>query len=163
MGKFQAGLYEALSVHVRHRAWLNATLERPENFRSKTPPQTRLQRMRTARGDEDYEPTYPPIDGCEHLIGYLFEAGPLMKGPSPLTHTEINAWASLMGLELRPWEARFLKRLSMDYLAELQDAAQPMQPAPWSGNRHDQLKSAANSMRSSISALAEGWDEKEDS
>lgn len=37
-------------------------------------------------------------------------------GPNPLTWSDITAWASLTGTDLRPWEVRLLKQLDIVFL-----------------------------------------------
>lgn len=76
----------------------------------------------------------PPVDGGTHVLDYFFEIGPLMSagfGPGPITHTEINAWQELLGIELSPWEFRLIRRLSLEYLAESTRARKRDCPAPW--------------------------------
>lgn len=76
--------------------------------------------MRKEKKDDDYEPDMPEVD-AEYLLAYLFEVGPMMTAggyPGPLTHEELQAWQNLIGIELQPWEIRFLRRLSGEYLAE---------------------------------------------
>lgn len=65
----------------------------------------------------------PPLDSCEYLLTYLYEVGPVMQGgmgQTPLTHEEIAHWQRNIGLSLQPWEARFLKSLSREYLSQSQ-------------------------------------------
>lgn len=65
-----------------------------------------------------------------YLIEYLFELGPT-QGDAPLSHAELAAWQSNIGITLQPWEVRFLKKLSLEYLGEYRKAAEPDYPAPW--------------------------------
>lgn len=130
MGKFYGGLYEDLSVWVRHAAWLNACPQRPD---STGPRQTRIERLRADRG-ETFEPERPDAGPAAYLLGYLWQFGPTevtAGGSAPVSHREIQAWSELSGIELRPWEAHYLRRLSMDYLNELYAAEKPDRPAPW--------------------------------
>lgn len=79
-------------------------------------------------------PELPPAGVGAYLIAYLFEVGPTLTGamgPIPLTHEELRAWQDDMGLQLAPWECRFLRRLSVEYMAELHHAEKPDRPAPW--------------------------------
>lgn len=158
MGKFYEGLYEALSVYVRHSAWLSAVPERPKNDRSEAPLLSRLERLRQDRKDEDYRPDMPPIDVGGHVIGYLFEVGPSMvvgMGPGPVTHEELRAWQGNTGIELQPWEVRFLRRLSFDYLAELRKAEKPDCPPPWRADDYvPDIKRVTKSVQASIMELA---------
>ena len=75
----------------------------------------------------------PPCP-APYLIGYLFEMGPPVAagmGQGPLTHAEMVAWQQNVGVELHPWEARFIRQLSVEYLNESALATDPERPAPW--------------------------------
>ena len=131
MGKFYDGLYEVLSLHVRYSAWLNTPTERPA--RSINPPRSRLEQFRIDRKEEDYSPDMPPVS-AGHLILYLWEIGPILAdgmGSRPINHAELLAWSELIGIELQPWEARFILRLSQDYLMASRAAEKPDYPSPW--------------------------------
>lgn len=52
----------------------------------------------------------PPFDEGEYLIAYLHELCPTV----PVTFAEMAAWQAARGFELAPWEARLLRRLSID-------------------------------------------------
>ena len=75
-----------------------------------------------------------PMVSAPHLIDYLYEIGPGMPGAMgsvPLSQSEIAAWQSNIGIELQAWEARFLVRLSKEYLGEYYRADAPTRAAPW--------------------------------
>ena len=75
----------------------------------------------------------PPVE-VGHLILYLWEIGPVLAGGMgsiPISHAELLAWSGLIGIELQPWEARFILRLSQDYLMESRRAEKPDCPSPW--------------------------------
>jgi len=89
--------------------------------------------MRQSRKDPRYQPEMPPVD-AEFLIGYLWEIGPTISDggyPSQVTHEEIGWWQELTGIELHPWQVRFLRGLSREYLAESQRAEKLDCQAPW--------------------------------
>jgi hypothetical protein len=154
VGKFYEGLYEELSLYVRHYAWLNAAPERPKNDTSELPRLSRLEKMRKERKDDKYDPDMPPLEGADHLLSYLLEIGPTMAAggyPGPITHEELRAWIDLTGIELQPWEARFLRRLSHEYLAESHKAEKSDCPAPW---RSDDAKPEVSNTQAAIRALA---------
>ena len=74
--------------------------------------------MRDNRKDENYTPDMPPTNAGGYLVAYLFEVGPTMAsgmGMGPVTHQEIAAWQSLTGIPLTPWDARAIRRLSIEY------------------------------------------------
>lgn len=118
---------------------------------------SRLAALRKSRKDEDFEPAMPPIEAGHYLLAYLWEVGPVMPGgmsAGPLTHAEILAWSALVGVVLQPWEARCLRRLSVEYLNESQNATKRGAPAPWE-EAADQVEKAveANATKSAIRAL----------
>lgn len=91
---------------------------------------SRLERMEI----QGQQPPLPPLGVAGHLVNYLFEVGPVgygAMGPVPLTHSELAAWQSNTGIELNAWEARALRRLSMDYLAASNAATAPDCPPFW--------------------------------
>lgn len=133
MGKFQEALFDDLSLYVRQSAWLNAIPERAKNDKSEAPRISRLEEIRKARNDGEFEPEMPPAGAAEYLIVYLWEVGPTMVvggHAAQVTHVELRAWMDLTGLELEPWEVRFLRRLSGEYLGELYRAEKRECPAP---------------------------------
>lgn len=81
------------------------------------------------------EPDLPPIDSAlEFLIGYLFDAGPTSAsgmGAVPLTWADLEAWERGSGVALQPWQARLIRQLSAEYLAEAQVADAHDAPPPW--------------------------------
>ena len=75
----------------------------------------------------------PPVS-ASYLISCLWEIGPFLTsgmGSGPITNTEFLAWAELIGIEMHPWEARFIIRLSQDYLMESRRAEKQDCPSPW--------------------------------
>jgi len=140
---------------VRQLAWLNAA---PHREGDKSRPVSRLQRMRTDRADPRYMPEMPDPGGAAYLLAYLFELGPASStgmGTAPITHHELAAWRDLTGTPLQPWEARFLRALSREYVAEAAAAEDPMRPAPWSTQPStEQLHVVARSLRDEIAAMA---------
>lgn len=96
----------------------------------------------------------PPCD-APHLVGYLFEIGPTLAagmGEGPLTHGEIESWQRNTGIRLQSWEARLLKRLSIEYLNESSKARARDCPAPWGDAPVPNLK--AERTRDALRALA---------
>lgn len=69
---------------------------------------------------------------CEafYIVGYLVEMG-VTQGEHSLSHCEIESWQRQCGIELQPWEVRFVKRLSEAYLNESHAARDPNAKAPW--------------------------------
>ena len=129
MGKFYQAVGEELTLYVRHCAWLNAVPEKREGDKSKTPYVPRGEKMNAAGMD----PGMPPLD-APYLLGYFWEVGPTMPGGMgevPLTFHEIQAWQEQIGIDLQPWEARIIRRLSCEYLNQSNKATKLHCEAPW--------------------------------
>jgi len=78
-------------------------------------------------------PDMPPIR-APWIIDTLMDIGasePGGMGPVPLSWTTIAHWQSCMGVDLAPWLCRLLRRLSVEFVAESQNAREPDCPAPW--------------------------------
>lgn len=76
----------------------------------------------------------PAVKQGAYLLGYLLEVGPVFGGGTertPITFSELQAWQHLVGVHLRPWECRMLRRLSRDYLTQSAEASSRSCPAPW--------------------------------
>lgn len=83
--------------------------------------------------DEGQEAPIPP-NPYPQLTAILMQAGPFTHtgaGAAPLSALELQAWQHGTLTELSPWEFAVTLGLSSDYLAELQRAADPECPAPW--------------------------------
>lgn len=92
---------------------------------------SRLERLRKQYGD-DYEPEMPEVR-AEYLLGYLTELGmvaTLGEHQTQLSCVEISKWQDLIGIELQPWEVRFIRRLSVEYIVEGIRARKPTHPEP---------------------------------
>lgn len=78
-------------------------------------------------------PQLPP-NPLPHVLSRLIDIGmtePGGMGPVPLSSREVEAWQHNTGVELSPWEARLLRTLSREYVAQLAKAEEPDCPAPW--------------------------------
>lgn len=134
---------------------MNAVPERLENDKSKAPVLSRLEQMRKVRKDKNYEAPMPPVD-AQYILDYFFEIGPLMAAGmsgGPITHEEMVAWQRNTGIELSSWQARFIRRLSSDYLGESQRAEKRDCKAPWQVEVVDK-KIIAEDMKRQIQELA---------
>ena len=72
---------------------------------------------RTGKNLLDDEPLFPPL--FEHLWSWFFRLSRRRGGgfgPSPLTHQDIFAWATLSGITPNPWEVLQLEMLDDLYL-----------------------------------------------
>lgn len=88
---------------------------------------TRLQARR-----ERSEAIPLPPNPAEYLTEWLIEIGPSI-GDRPIGYADLAAWQAISGIELEPWEARALRRLSGEYLGQSARARKPDCPPPWSG------------------------------
>lgn len=126
---------------MRYSAWLNTTPERAEAVEIKGPQLSRLEALKhnwviakRGRKEEDYDPPMPPLYGSAYLLAYFFEIGPTLAagmGAGPITFSEIANWILVTGIELEPWEARFIQMLSKEYLDESFKAVKRDRIAPW--------------------------------
>lgn len=110
--------------------------------------------MRKDLEDDEYEPDMPPLD-AEYLSAYLFEIGPTMSAggyPGPITNGELDAWCNRIGIDLQPWESRFLCRLSREYVAESHRAEKADCPAPWASEElvEERREALANKVRTAM-------------
>ena len=101
----------------------------------------------------------PGVDGGAYLVGYLWEMGPTVAAgdrQAVLNHEAILAWQALIGVELEPWEVRFLRRLSGEYLTESHRAQQRDCPAPLRTQSESErdLNAVAKSMQQTLRELA---------
>lgn len=88
------------------------------------------------------------------MLTWLFEIGPTQSGgmaAGPITQQELAAWQMNTGIELQSWQARFLRRLSIEYLNEQHAAAKRNHPAPWDAN---DIKPEMSDTQAAIRALA---------
>ena len=118
---------------MRHSAWLGAVPEAAPGARADAAKLSRRERIERDGGEIEM----PPCDEGEYLIAYLYELGPTVAadmGAGPVTFAEMAAWQAARGFELEPWEARLLRRLSVDYLAESHRATERNCPPPWGGS-----------------------------
>ncbi|WP_347271797.1 phage tail assembly chaperone [Rhizorhabdus histidinilytica] len=65
---------------------------------------------------------------CLMEIG-LFQANGM--GISPTSWAEIDAWSRMTDVRLAPWQARLIRQLSVDYVAESRRAEDEHCPPPW--------------------------------
>lgn len=133
---------------MRHSAWLGAVPEAKEGARADSAELSRRERIERDGGEIEM----PPFDEGEYLIAYLYEMGPTVAagmGTGPVTFAEMAAWQAARGFELEPWEARLLRRLSVDYVAETHRATKRDSQPPWGGTvavRVSQNKAAARAL-----------------
>ena len=119
-----------MALYVRQSAWLDAI---PQSEGKKDLPANTVSR-RDAALDKGGSIEMPELECGDYLIKHLFDVGPTLAGGmgnSPITYSEIEAWQRITGIELLPWEAGLLRRLSAEYLAESSAATKHDRPAPF--------------------------------
>lgn len=134
MGKLQARLGEQLSIWIRYLAWLSAT-PKPDPKTKRGQQQdielfSRIEGMRRSGIKSPPMPHNPAPKFTDWLVemGLTEAAG---MSAVPISWKEINAWCDRTGIDLLPWEARLMRRLSTDYLAESRKAESETCPPPW--------------------------------
>lgn len=111
-------------------AWLNTRPDKVEGDKTAGLEPTRAERL---KAEGVGIPALPPCSAT-YLVDYLFEIGPVVHtaaGDAPIPHTEIAAWQANTCIRLSPWEARTLRRLSVDFVAESQRAKERDCKSPW--------------------------------
>lgn len=117
-------------------AWLNATPD--------TKQEGELSR-RAALEKENKEIETPECD-ASYILDYLFDLG-ITEGDKPLSHGEIESWQHNMAIELQPFEARFIKRLSVAYLHASHEMKSIDAETPWEDAPRYMSASYRNAMR----------------
>lgn len=117
-------------------AWLNAVPKPAEGTKaaerlatSKTPVLSRIAQMKA-----DKIPIQMPPCSAYHLVEHFVEMGmseAAGMGMAPLSWREISAWCDRTRVDLAPWEARLIRRMSTEYLAEGRRAESDTAPPPW--------------------------------
>lgn len=125
---FYQGLGDELSLYVRQLAWLNAKPER-RKVSDKTEPRTRLEEIRAGGGTVDLPP-----NPARHIVDWLMEIGPAVAtgtGEAAIGYRDIAAFQEVNGVEILPWEASLLRRLSRDFINQAADARKADCPPPY--------------------------------
>ena len=85
--------------------------------------------------EEGGEIHMPPLtEEIAYMVDTLLDAGistAAGMGSVPLTWADLAAWQQGTGIALAPWEARLIRRMSSEYLAESHRAEKPDCPPPW--------------------------------
>jgi len=115
-------------------AWLNAV----PNEKKKT--------RRELFDDEEIDVGRMPQCDAFFIIEYLFDVG-ITLGENSLTHSEIRAWVENTGINLLPWQAKFMKRLSVAYLNACHESKETELPAPFNTEYFDSANRYIKSMK----------------
>lgn len=70
-----------------------------------------------------------PLNPAPHITDWLMEIGP-MAGEGPIGWQDMDAWSRLTSIDLDPWEARTLRRLSRSFVNQRRDARKANCPEP---------------------------------
>lgn len=124
MERFYAGLSDELSPWVKQAAWLQTT-----------PDGKHQSRMATMVEAKEPLPPSPP-NPAPYLTDWLFEIGPMTAG-NVIGWQDLTCWQRITGIELQPWEARILRRLSGEYALECLAARKPDRIMPYLGDRDE--------------------------
>ncbi len=132
-------IVERLTLWVRQSAWLNTIPSKAKRPRRETKSNA-----------------MPSLIGGAYLIEILFEVGPAkpmgMGGSIGIDEIDLAAWMSNQNVQLTPWEAQTVRRLSHEYAAMLSASSEPNTPAPWSD-----AKMLTDEMREKISNAMSDW------
>lgn len=147
---------------MRALAWWQAVPEPPKSAQARSSSRAARPVSRRAKAEAEEREVFMPhvVDEAPmYLVDTLLEAGPASGGglgPQPLTWTDLNAWQRATGIELAPWEARLVRRLSAEYLDEHQRAREPTATPPWESiNGSTDVEQVAQDMRAAIRAMAD--------
>lgn len=118
-------------------AWLAATPKPPEGMKKaerwdSIDPAEKMSRAERM-GKVAAEAAMPP-NPMPHMVERFIEMGMVEAGGMgtvPLSWSTLSAWSQMTGVRLCPWEARTIRRLSVDYLAEGRRAEDMTCPPPW--------------------------------
>lgn len=92
-----------------------------------------------------------PPNPAPHIVNWLIEIGlssAAGMGVGPLAWSEINEWQAATGIALDAYEARLIRRLSVEFVAEGRRAEEETCPAPWSAPvTEDELKLSEAKLR----------------
>lgn len=128
------------------------TAPEKQNANDKSEPVSRLRRMQD-RGEAPSLPENP----APHLIDWFLEIGPTVSAgmvEAPIGWPDMAAWQGLTGIELDPWEARTIRRMSSAFISQRQDAKKPGCPPPWSP---DLPKETRDKVSSQFAAMMSGF------
>lgn len=90
-----------------------------------------------------------PENPAPYLTDWLFEIGPA-GNDGALSWQEMAAWERLTGIELDPWEATTLRRLSIQYLNMKHEAKEPGCPPPWGDDEQRQVDTSFAAMMKAL-------------
>lgn len=81
-----------------------------------------------------------PPNPAPHITDWLLEIGPAFgtgMGERAIDWQDMRAWQELTGIELEPFEARTIRRLSQVFISARHEAKKPDCPIPYAGLREE--------------------------
>jgi len=97
-----------------------------------------------------------PILPATSYIEWLMDLGPADPEGAPIGWRTLQAWQECTGIRLQPWEAKLLRSLSGDWLAEKDRAKKPDCPAPWTHIVDSNREAVEHKIRAAFSGFALG-------
>lgn len=102
----------------------------------------------------------PPI-AHRHIVKWWLEIGPTVMagmGEGPIGWSDIAAWQHLTAIQLDPWEAQAIRRLSREFLSQQCEARKPLCPSPLAEieEKAQTREKVAGQFKALIAALKKG-------
>ncbi|MEH3121978.1 MAG: hypothetical protein PGN16_08370 [Sphingomonas phyllosphaerae] len=119
---------------MRQLAWLNAVPQPPPGSRRAEVERQPNKVSRLDKMKADGVPVQFPPNSAPHITHRLIEIGLMQSGAGgavPLSWGEISAWQTNVHTRLEPWEARLIRALSIEYVAEGRRSESENAPSPW--------------------------------
>lgn len=111
-------------------AWLHAVPKPPAGTRradnARPDTRSRIERMSKVAAARSLPPNPMP-----HITARLVEMGLKDPAGTALSWLTIDAWQRCTRVDLSPWEARLIRRLSLAYVGEGRKAESENCPPPW--------------------------------
>ena len=131
---------------MRQLAWLNAVPQTATTPGRRAAPPNAVSRLKHMQA-QGAAPSMPPLRAeLLPMLAHLQDVGPVLAGgmgPAPITYGELQAWQVTTGIDLIPWQATMLRRLSREFVAETSAAAEAARPAPWAPEHENAERRAA--------------------
>lgn len=88
-----------------------------------------------------------PPNPAPHLTDWLLEIGPTTSGSmgeAAIGWQDLTAWERITGIELEPFEAKTIRRLSQVFISARYEAKKPDCPIPYAGLREEIISQREN-------------------
>lgn len=122
MGWIFGGVARDSEIWVKQTAWLQAPVD--PDFKPSKKYESRLEKFKENSEEIKYEPeAYSNyIINIANSIGLYLNSG---YGPVPITWTEILSWSTLTKIEITPWEANLIMKLSRAFVSQFSISKNP--------------------------------------